>query len=603
MSSTFQTAAVEPEAPLLDTAPVRSLKLFAVGLLAACKSPPPEPPTSFVTDVPEPAAPVAVRLPAGTRFAATVGRGLPEEPHWRALGVWWRVALAQTVTLSCAPKAYAELPSVELTVDADAQTLAASLRRDGTETLLAVAAYGPDSPTPGLLAALDQLAWAARRALGEPAARPMPVARVTSQDPRVVLAVEDAAELVRTGGFTGAYEALRAARRFDGGAPFVLDPLAALELLRGDAEQARRIAREALGYAPRCSPTVQHRLARTLLLANAALEPTRAARYDRELTTLATVARRERPHDDEPRYTDALAHNFLAEFEVSRPLLEDLRRRLPERGFVSYHLGWACLGTGDAAAAAEHLREASLRLPTPWVLLPWSIALFESRRDDELARQLERARADYSDGDRDSLSHQVLRMQAAHAILTDRPDDARERLLEDLRWLVKHPLVLDARVGDFAEAGEVLVRLGSAAELPTLVHAVQKLPVEATTRDAAAYLGGLHQVHTTGARAEALETALARDGDSAWASRLAAYAHEREGEVGAMQNELARAARLSSSPLTKALLARSLRAVGKAPEADRLRDTLRSEMLRMHLRQPCQHPLFGPELAFAFVLR
>ena len=70
-----------------------------------------------------------------------------------------------------------------------------------------------------------------------------------------------------------------------------------------------------------------------------------------------------------------------------------------------------------------------------------------------------------------------------------------------------------------------------------------------------------------------------------------------------MQAALARAARLSDSPMTKALLARSLRAVGKNQEADLLRDTLRREMLALHLRRPCEHPLFGPELAFAFLLR
>ena len=70
-----------------------------------------------------------------------------------------------------------------------------------------------------------------------------------------------------------------------------------------------------------------------------------------------------------------------------------------------------------------------------------------------------------------------------------------------------------------------------------------------------------------------------------------------------MQNQLARAARLSSSPMTKALLAHSLRAIGKMREAALLQDTLRAEMLRVHLRQVCQHPVFGPELAYAFTLR
>jgi hypothetical protein len=55
--------------------------------------------------------------------------------------------------------------------------------------------------------------------------------------------------------------------------------------------------------------------------------------------------------------------------------------------------------------------------------------------------------------------------------------------------------------------------------------------------------------------------------------------------------------------MTKALLARSLRAVGKLQEADLLHDTLRAEMRTLHLRKACQHPVFGPELAYAFTLR
>ena len=54
--------------------------------------------------------------------------------------------------------------------------------------------------------------------------------------------------------------------------------------------------------------------------------------------------------------------------------------------------------------------------------------------------------------------------------------------------------------------------------------------------------------------------------------------------------------------MTKALLAKSLRAVGKLQEAELLKQTLRSEMLNVNLRQTCQHPVFGPELAFAFTL-
>ena len=552
---------------------------------------------------PPPQTTVLQRLAPGTRLSLEVEGGAPEEPAWQALRTWWRAAFAQSSAFSVAPKPEPSLPRVVLALSDDRSKLTAALLRRDAHTQLGEAAIA-DSQRPGdLHAAIDQLAWSARTALGEDAARPLPVAQITSPDPRVVVAVSDAKELVRTGAFGSAYQTLRTARRRDGGAPFVLAPLAAAELLRGDATRARDISREAVNYPARCSPIDQHLLARTLLLANAALEPARTGSYDRELHRLATVARRERPHDDEVLFTAALAHNFLAEFERARPLLEDLHRRLPERGFVSYHLGWACLGTDDAQAAALHLRDASRRLPTPWLMLPWAIALFESEQDDQLEAVLEAARADYGRGGADALNHEVLRIQAAHALLRDDPKRARKLLVEDLRWLVSHPVELDLRAGDFAEAGAVLVRLGGAPELGALVATVQKLPVEVTTRDAASFVGGLHQVQTTGVRARGLEEALSRDGGSAWGALLTAYAHEREGEVGAMQAELARAALLSSSPMTKALLARSLRAVGKAREGDRLSEALTREMLTLNLRGRCQHPLFGPELAYAYLLR
>ena len=516
---------------------------------------------------------------------------------------WWREALAQTTRFSVPPTLTPGLPTLDLMVDVEAERLTAVLRRGENERTLAVTGFGADSETPGLLAALDHIAGSTRRALGEVAPRPQPVARITSLNPRVVNAVEDAAGLVRTGAFGSAYEALKAARRRDGGAPFVLAPLAALELLRGEARRARDVTREAVGYTARCSPTVQHRLARTMLLASAALQPTRANEVDQELRRLALVARRERPNDDEPLYTEALAANFLADFDRSRPQLEALHRRLPEHGFVAYHLGWAYLGTGDPLAAASSLSEAGRRLPTPWVLLPWAIALFESDQHEGLTKLLDQALREHGERGHGHLHHQVLRMQAAHALLQDDIPRARRILLDDLRWLVHHPLELDQRAGDFADEGAVLVRLGGDRELPLLAAAVQKLPVEAATRDAAAFVGGMYQVMTTNRRAERLEETLGRDGDSPWSALLAAYAHEREGEVGAMQQSLARAALLSSSPMTKALLARSLRAVGKLREADLLQQTLAREMHTLNLRGRCQHPVFGPELAFAATLR
>ena len=552
-------------------------------------------------ELPPPTAEAVRELPVGARLVSAVSPGLPDDGDWDVMRHWWQAALQQSPALTFQADPNPALPAVTLTVDPEGCTLTATLTEPDAQTLLHTTKYGEDSETRGLLAALDRLAWATRRALGEATDRPMPVAAITSADPFVVRAVEDAADLIADGAFAAAYETLRRARRRDGGAPYVLAPLAAFELMREDAARARAITREAIGYPARCSPTVQHRLARTLLLASAALNPADAPRHDRELQRLATVTSRERPHDDEVAYTAALSHNYLGEFDKARPLLERLRRRQPSRSALSYHLGWACLGTGDPAAAADHLRAASLRMPLPWVLLPWTIALFEAKRSGELTELLRRA-AEESDRD-PTMKHQILRMQAADAVLRGEIGEARNRLLANLQWLIAHPRLLNRRVGEFAEAATVLVRLGSHDELPRLAASIQTVQVDAATRDAAAYVGGLHQVRRTGRRSPTLEAALDRDGDSAWGAMLAAYAHEMEGEVAAMQSQLARAAMLSSSPLTKSMLAMSLRSVGKSAEADRLLHSLRREMLSVRLRSRCQHPIYGPELAYAFALR
>ena len=546
-----------------------------------------------------------MQWPAGTSFIATVTKNLPDQPKWRAVPVWWQHALGQTELFSSASQLLlhtTDLPHLELTVEPRARSMTVTLVEGTEQKVLTTGSYAPGSDTPDLLLAIDHLAWCTRLAVGELARQPMPVGAITSPDANVAVAVAEATELLHTGAFASAHRTLRHARQRDGGSPFVLDQLAAIELLRGDAAAAEGIAQEALSYTERTSATVQHRLARTLLMARSARDPGNAEKFDRQLGQLATVARRERPHDEEPVWSAALAHNFLAEFAKARPLLEKLLLRQPERAFVPYHLGWACLGVGDAAAAAEHLANAAMRLPAPWVLLPRAIALHEAGRIEDLNRLLKSVIDEYGSG-RDSLTHDVLRMQAACAILAGKPRRARDLLLEDLRWLQQNPRALTNLAGEFSEVGALLIRLGSANDLPMLLSAIQTQHTGSMVADASAYLAGMHQLQTTGVRPVQIERALGRDGDNAWAALLAAYAHERLGEVGAMQNQLARASRLSSSPMTKALLARSLRAVGKMKEADLLHDTLRAEMRTLHLRKTCQHPVFGPELAYAFTLR
>jgi hypothetical protein len=144
------------------------------------------------------------------------------------------------------------------------------------------------------------------------------------------------------------------------------------------------------------------------------------------------------------------------------------------------------------------------------------------------------------------------------------------------------------------------VRLGGAKDLAPVVAAMQSQRPSTAVADSCSFLGGMISVATNRRRAEAAEEALSKGGDSAWSSLLAAFAHEIAGETLDMNRAMSRAVRMSDSPLTKALFARSLRAIGRSDEADTLKRSIRAELLKIDLRRTPQHPLLGPELAFAF---
>src|SRR4029079_12577399 len=117
------------------------------------------------------------------------------------------------------------------------------------------------------------------------------------------------------------------------------------------------------------------------------------------------------------------------------------------------------------------------------------------------------------------------------------------------------PTVLGQRAGEFAEQGALLVRLGGGPDLPPLLAAIQQQHTGGDIADVCTYLAGMVDVQHRRERVLPVEASLARGGDSPWSSLLAAYAHELRGEVADMQQALERAARLASSPMTKALLA------------------------------------------------
>lgn len=575
---------------------VRSSLPWTLALLAACRT---ESVEFTAVPGPAPTVPVALELPAGTRLLVDLAPGHGDERDDRAALAWYREALAQSPHFDVLE---AELRldgalTVQLTVDLRARALhAALLTRDGPRTLAGTSWAAVDLP-----AAVDQLAWATRHALGERCPAPVPVALATTPVVDALLAAVDAQLLLRDGAFSAAARALTGARERDGASPFVLETIAAVRLLLGDPEAAERLCREALGYQGRLGPRTQHRLARTLLLAQSSQHPERARPFDADLDLLGEVAQRERPHDPQCALTRAIAHNYRREFAAARALLEPLVQRLPNQALPAYHLGWACLGTDAATTALDWFDAAALRLPPLWLVVPRALSRWGAGQHDALRADLDRMLADPDLGS-GANAHHLRRIQAAHALLLGKSGAAAAVLRLDLEWLAAHPQFLALRAGEFAEQGEVLIRLDQGRELEPLLAAVQAQLPGSPVADAAAYLGGLLQIRTEKQRLPRLEAQLGRGGDSPFGLRLAAFAHELRGELGDRHLALSRAARLADTPLTKALLAQSLAATGSIREGRLLRDTLRAEMLAVDLRGRQQHPLLGPELAFAYRL-
>jgi tetratricopeptide (TPR) repeat protein len=518
-----------------------------------------------------------------------------------AIDGWWRAAMRQSraFDIAAAPDDGSDLPNdpwrLDLALDPPARSLVVTALAPGRPpVVLGTATFaGPDLPV-----AIDRLAAAVRAALGEDAIAAVPVASCVSADPLVAAGVERAADGLALGDPRQAIADLERARRRDGGSPAVLDLLASARALLGDAAAARSLATEALGMTARVSPPQQHRLLRTVLLARAVTEPDTAASCDAELARLGAVADRERPHDAQVRLTIALALNLRGEFGNARPLLAALQRRLPGNATVRYHLAFAQLATGEPDAARAGFAAIAGLLPLATTLAPRAIACFDAGAHDELRELLSTVAAD-PDVRAGGAWHEVQRMRAAHAILTGRADEAADLLLADVAWLLQRPSLLVGRAGEFADTGEVLVRLGRGDALRPSLAAAQSLAHDAALADAIAFVDGLCQVAGTGERAQAVEARLARGGESAWGAVLAAFAHRQRGELADEFTDLSRAANLSDGALIKASLVRCLRARGRAAEADNLRDALRREMHVVNLRQRLQHPLLAPERALA----
>lgn len=493
--------------------------------------------------------------------------------------------------------------TLEVTADLGARALSASLAAtEGGRVPLVSLTFEAETTTD----AIDRLARSIRAALGDRggAATTAPVAAIYSASARCVELTEQAQEALVAGRTQRARTLLERARRADAGCTVTLAGIATTMTDAGQTQDAIRLTNDTLRHLKgRLSPTTRIRLARTLLLARAALARSRrdVQDYDRQLLDLGAVSVRERPFDPHAAYTRALALNYLRRFDESAPILRALHERWPEVGGVAYHLAFALLASDAAAEALQVLERSASAIPAARRLLPTALALFHTGQLAELAKRLDREIDSVGNATAPQQTHELHRMRASLAILMGDRETARQHLVADLDWLRHHPTLLAATHLEVAEAGEVLAQLGFHAELATAIEATQPLVGRSTgLSQALTYLAGLVLVQSSaGAPTTALAT-LDQERSTVWATLLRAAAHRVRGEIVDETRELATAARISDAALIRANLSRALRALGRDSDADDLLAALRRELVSIDLRRPLEHPLLGPARALAF---
>ncbi len=470
-----------------------------------------------------------------------------------------------------------------------------------------------DAPTPlaavgfadrDLPSAIDELARSIRLALGERLTlRPLSVSRAYSADLDAVRFTEQAHADERRGLQGSALDRAVRALREDPGCPPAILVRTSLTLAGGDLPEAERMANQALVLlGERLTPSIRHRLARLLLLARAERAgPAGARAFDDKLRELGVVSLRERPFDPHARFSRALGNAYLSRFDAALPDFRNLRARWPDVPWIGYHLCFAELAAGTPQAALDAIEGVDRQLPEARTLLPRALALYHAGHHVELSDMLQRAgRRAASD---QLLAHEILRMQAAHAILLGDADAAARHVLEDLEWLRARPEQLEAALIDVVDGGEVLVELGFGAALMIRLEALRAVQTNAEgVGHALAYLAALATAdNTADPTARMADSNLVKSGRTAWAARLRGFLAWRSGDLGAAANEFATALRLADEPLSRARFAQVLLSLGREEQADQVLAELRDDLLRIDLRRPLQHPLSGPGRALAFL--
>jgi hypothetical protein len=574
-------------------------------VLAACATPdpvqssPPRPPLGFEQDTVARLAPgtlvrlrpvqVTVTAPGTTIDTVLLGAGLREALRLSP-------TLDVAAGLEDAPSPVSLVPHVDLV----ARRLVLTLERsDAPATPLCTVPCDPDHPTE----AADELAARARIALGEDLeVAPPSLADIYSPSSECVRLTERALELEPGG--ADLKDILERARRADPGCALTWNVLASWQLARGEPEDAIATARSALGaLGRRLSPTTAHRLARVLLLAEARVRGAAGARpVDEQLLALGEAFVEDRPHDPHGLYTRALAQSFLGRFDQSEPTFDVLRKRWPSIPWPEYHLVFARLGLGDGAGALESADRIARNLPFETTFLPRALALFAAGETGELTDLLREAR-DRTPGE-SPFGLDVLRMQAALAVLTDRREDALNALVEALEWLRQRPSLLPQRAVELAEAGEVMVLLGAPQDLSLRLDAIRSITWNGETSvvRALTYIEGLAAASRGDTEVATIAAGTLEQSDrDAEAARVRASIARTSGAAADEARELATVLRLKDTPLARAAFARVLRELGRREEADDVLRETRDELLRIDLRAPLLHPLLSPGQALAFL--
>ncbi len=565
-------------------------------LLAACAGTPAGEKASEPQGPPLPEVEVRARLEKGRTIGLRFDLpGVPSR-RLRALEAWVGEALEQSPYFDFDLRGEhgttlvlrGELPSLGRTEG----SLTTGLVREGAPPLpLRGVRFAGDD----LCLALDRLCLETRLALGEPPDSVRKERRscavLVSEDERVAEAIGQAWTLIGRRRLALASARLQDALRRDPTCALALSMAAGLRMDLGLPKKALELVLRLRECEGRASPRALHRAGRIWLM---------AGRNYEGLLELAENDARDRPFDPQIRFTALLGLSMLGRYEEALPGLRALVRRLPDSPGVLFCLGHAFLALGRLDEAEKLLPAIRLHVP------PASTARFEiwlrfaQGRHELVEKKLSELVSNLGRGSPRALL-QTLSMQASHALLRRRDDEASRilfRILESFRarpslLLEEHRLLLDTvwtlvRLGKAEPASEILRQVSP----PRSAKAAERGPSFVAYALCRLALG-------RDVPARAIEE-LDSMGLSTWKARLQAADRMRRGQPRLALTALRAAEARSEDPALVWEMVEAWRAQGRLDAAlPVLRDLVRA-LARPRMDLPHRHPLASPALAFMY---